>query len=316
MNKLTLVALSLSLPFISACTEDLSAYKDDIHQGTSLDRFQINQLKKGMTKAQVHDLIGSPSVIDPFHNNQWDYINHSTLHNQVNEYHRLILNFSRGKLKSIDTSGISKLPALSDKAKSLEDRRIAEERVKNNAIKQAKKDVKNAQHAREEEIAIALEVTRFVNEQTKVKAIKEAKIEMAKKAAADAIIKAKADARALKIFRKQQAIKNKILAQQLRKEEEKARAKKLKSKRLAKEKAKAVLKAKTLEYKRLAEEEAKEALKAKTLEYKRLAEEEARALKVAKIAAVAVEEAERAREATEKIVEKVETVENPWYKFW
>jgi outer membrane protein assembly factor BamE len=316
MNKLTLVALSLSLPFISACVDDISSYKEDIQQGTSLDRFQIHQLKKGMTKAQVHDLIGSPSVIDPFHNNQWDYINHSTLYNQANQYHRLILNFSRGKLHSIDTSGIAKLPTLSHKLKSLEDRRIAEERVKNNAKKQARKDAKAAQSAREEEVAIALEVGRFVNEQKKAMADKKAKVIAEKKAMADAIIKAKSDAIDLKIFKQKQILKNKMLAQQIRKEEERARVKKLKLKLLEKAKAKAVLKAKTLEYKRLADEEAKAALKIKTLEYKRLAEEEAKALKIARKAAAAVEKAELAKEAIVEKVEKIEKVESSWYKFW
>ena len=114
MNKLTLIVLSL--PFLSACspsipelpelpslpdisdiipdTSLLTLYKADINQGSVLERFKINQLKVGMSKAQVQDLIGSPSIIDPFHNNQWDYINHSTMHQTDDIRYRLVLKFN------------------------------------------------------------------------------------------------------------------------------------------------------------------------------------------------------------------------------
>ena len=155
MNKLTLIAFSL--PFLSACSPsmpelpdlpdmpdiipDLSLpdlYKPDMYQGSVLDRFKINQLEIGMSEAQVQDLIGSPSVIDPFHNNQWDYINHSTPFKGKPIHYRLILKLKNGKLASIDTSGISSLPQLTDKEKELEDKRIAEEKARIEAARIAK----------------------------------------------------------------------------------------------------------------------------------------------------------------------------------
>ncbi|MDC0430846.1 outer membrane protein assembly factor BamE, partial [Candidatus Thioglobus sp.] len=114
MNKLTLVLLSLSLPFLSACTPSMptlpdmpnllpdmslpTLYKDDVQQGSVLTRFKINQLRVGMSKAQVQDLIGSPSIIDPFHSNQWDYINHTTRHERSDIHYRLALKFTQDKL--------------------------------------------------------------------------------------------------------------------------------------------------------------------------------------------------------------------------
>ncbi len=155
MNKLTLIAFSL--PFLSACSPsmpelpdlpdmpdiipDLSLpdlYKPDVYQGSVLNRFKINQLEIGMSEAQVQDLIGSPSVIDPFHNNQWDYINHSTPFKGKPIHYRLILKLKNGKLASIDTSGISSLPQLTDKEKELEDKRIAEEKARIEAARIAK----------------------------------------------------------------------------------------------------------------------------------------------------------------------------------
>ena len=156
MNKLTLIVFSFSFSFLSACSPSMPSmpqlpdmpdiipdmslptlYKDDINQGSVLDRFKINQLKLGMSQAQVQDLIGSPSIIDPFHNKQWNYINHSTLHEKDDVHYRLILTFDNKKLTEIDTSGISSLSALTKKEKELEGKRIAEEKAAVVAVKQA-----------------------------------------------------------------------------------------------------------------------------------------------------------------------------------
>jgi outer membrane protein assembly factor BamE len=127
MNKLTLIAFLT--PFLSAClsfpslpeiTESLiTPYRDDIQQGSVLNRFKINQLKEGMSKAKVQRLIGSPSIIDPFHNNKWHYINHSTLYTADDTRYRLVLTFEDKKLTHIDTSGTDSLPQLSNKEKIL-----------------------------------------------------------------------------------------------------------------------------------------------------------------------------------------------------
>ena len=149
MNKLTLIVFSL--PFLSACSPSMpelpelpslsdiskvipglslpTLYKPDIHQGSVLERYKINQLKLGMSKARVQDLIGSPSIIDPFHNNQWDYINHSTLFKKDDIRYRLVLKFDGDTLTDINTAGIDSLSQLTDKEKILEDKRIADEKA-------------------------------------------------------------------------------------------------------------------------------------------------------------------------------------------
>lgn len=184
MNKLTLIVFSFSFSFLSACSPSMPSmpqlpdmpdiipdmslptlYKDDINQGSVLDRFKINQLKLGMSQAQVQDLIGSPSIIDPFHNKQWNYINHSTLHEKDDVHYRLILTFDNKKLTEIDTSGISSLSALTEKEKELEGKRIAEEKaavVAKQAAIQAKKIAAEKLAAEKERAA---EQARVANEQ-------------------------------------------------------------------------------------------------------------------------------------------------------
>ena len=118
-----------------------------------------------MSQAQVQDLIGSPSIIDPFHNKQWNYINHSTLHEKDDVHYRLILTFDNKKLTEIDTSGISSLSALTEKEKELEGKRIAEEKaavVAKQAAIQAKKIAAEKLAAEKERAA---EQARVANEQ-------------------------------------------------------------------------------------------------------------------------------------------------------
>ncbi len=136
MNKLTLIVFLL--PFLSACLPKMSdislltLYKDDIHQGSVLERFKINQLNLGMSKTQVQDLIGSPSIIDSFHNNQWDYINYSTLHKKDNIHYRLVLKFNDDILVHINTTNIGSLSQLTDKEKEAENKRISYEKKEKN----------------------------------------------------------------------------------------------------------------------------------------------------------------------------------------
>jgi outer membrane protein assembly factor BamE len=201
MNKLTLIVFSL--PFLSACSEYIpelpsmsditpslslpTSYKANVYQGSVLDRFTINQLKLGMAQAQVQDLIGSPSVIDPFHNNQWDYINHSTSYEaDVSIRYRLKLTFENGLLSNIDTTGITSLPELTSKEKKLENQHIAAE---------AKADRIAAEKVAAEMAAKAkIEVARIAKEKAQAEKEAEIKKSIEEKVAAEMAAKAKIEA--------------------------------------------------------------------------------------------------------------------------
>ncbi|MDC0407622.1 outer membrane protein assembly factor BamE [Candidatus Thioglobus sp.] len=214
MNKLTLVLLSLSLPFLPACTPSMpklpdmpnllpdmslpTLYKDDVQQGSVLTRFKINQLRVGMSKAQVQDLIGSPSIIDPFHSNQWDYINHTTRHERSDIHYRLALKFTQDKLATIDSSGIVSLDKMTDKEKALEEKRLIVEKAKIEAERQAKikaEKLKKAQAAKRiKDEKLAAEKLAIANAQ-EAKRIEDEKLAIEK---AKAQVKAAAEAEALK----------------------------------------------------------------------------------------------------------------------
>ena len=213
MNKLTLIVLSV--PLLFSCSEYtptlpeiptfseikeklpdmpniipdssiITPYKDDVFQGSVLDRYSVNQLKIGMTKLQVTELIGSPSIIDLFHNTQWDYIHFSTLHEKEDIRYRLTLKFNGDLLSEIDQTGLENLPPLSAEEKALEEERIAQnESLKTTIVSTTSEEENNNDEDKEARI---LEEKRLIKEST----IAKAEAEKIAKAKAEEIAKAKA----------------------------------------------------------------------------------------------------------------------------
>lgn len=54
----------------SAC----SVYRAEVRQGNYIQTNKVEQVKPGMTRAQVRFLMGPPMVADPFHPDRWDYL--------------------------------------------------------------------------------------------------------------------------------------------------------------------------------------------------------------------------------------------------
>ena len=132
MKRLTLIALAFMI--LSGCSNPLiktpetpkfpkfsmpswldfsmpsiDIYKPSIMQGSVLDIETVEKLQIGMSKIAVMNLIGSPSINDPFHQYQWDYIHHSTLNGEQVIHYRLRLVFNEDVLAEIDKSGLGDL---------------------------------------------------------------------------------------------------------------------------------------------------------------------------------------------------------------
>ena len=87
----------------------IDIYKPSIMQGSVLDIETVEKLQIGMSKSTVMNLIGSPSINDPFHQYQWDYIHYSTLNDEQVIHYRLRLVFDEDVLVEIDKSGLGDL---------------------------------------------------------------------------------------------------------------------------------------------------------------------------------------------------------------
>ena len=84
----------------NGCVNTIPYYKQDIQQGNNLTQSEVKKIKKGMTKKEVVNLLGSPVVNNAFYNDELVYIyTNLTGKGQYTEK-RLILKFKDGKLKS------------------------------------------------------------------------------------------------------------------------------------------------------------------------------------------------------------------------
>ncbi len=77
MRKTILFLSIFSMPLMS-CSLVLDhlpyVYKIDVNQGNMIDQSMIDQLRPNMTKRQILYIMGTPMLVDYFHQNRWDYI--------------------------------------------------------------------------------------------------------------------------------------------------------------------------------------------------------------------------------------------------
>ena len=64
------LVLLLAAVLVSGCN---FIYRQPVFQGNLLEKTNVEQLKPGMTQAQVVALLGTPPLADPFHKSRWDY---------------------------------------------------------------------------------------------------------------------------------------------------------------------------------------------------------------------------------------------------
>ena len=72
----TILLVLLLLPLLAACNplRALSVYRMEIQQGNYLTQEMVSKLQAGMTRDQVRFVLGTPLLVDIFHDNRWDYV--------------------------------------------------------------------------------------------------------------------------------------------------------------------------------------------------------------------------------------------------
>ena len=75
MKKLLIIITCFASLQVVACASRWHlVHKIDVQQGNVVTQDMVNQLKTGMTRSQVQFIMGSPLVVDTFHQQRWDYI--------------------------------------------------------------------------------------------------------------------------------------------------------------------------------------------------------------------------------------------------
>ncbi len=99
---LSVSLLSLSLLSCSTILNHLPyVYTIDINQGNIIDQAMIDQLRPNMTKRQVLYVMGTPMLVDFFHENRWDYIYQMKKGGEEVEKKAISIFFENDKIKGI-----------------------------------------------------------------------------------------------------------------------------------------------------------------------------------------------------------------------
>ena len=89
------------LAAVLALSTSACVYKLDVQQGNLITQDVVAKLKKGMTKTEVRQVLGTPLLMDPFHGNRWDYYFSTHKGGRQVERSRFSVNFENDKLVSL-----------------------------------------------------------------------------------------------------------------------------------------------------------------------------------------------------------------------
>jgi len=77
-------------------------YKIDIQQGNVVEQKTVNRLQPDMSKSQVRYIMGTPLLIDVFHQDRWDYFYSMKKGSQATTRERISLFFEDDRLVRIE----------------------------------------------------------------------------------------------------------------------------------------------------------------------------------------------------------------------
>jgi outer membrane protein assembly factor BamE len=103
----------------------VTPYKVEVVQGNVITGEQAKQIRLGLTRAQVRDVLGSPLLADPFHADRWDYVFTIRRQGAPAQLRRIVVRFQTDVLASIE--GADDLPSERDFVASIDTKRTSRE---------------------------------------------------------------------------------------------------------------------------------------------------------------------------------------------
>ncbi|GMR03695.1 MAG: hypothetical protein BMS9Abin22_197 [Gammaproteobacteria bacterium] len=106
MRYLLIVTLVAAAMLSAGCVK---VYKLDTQQGNVVTQEMVDKLKPGMTRSQVRFVLGTPLIIDPFHQNRWDYFySFAEGRGKTRQTRRLTILFRDNKLVGVQGDLVTK----------------------------------------------------------------------------------------------------------------------------------------------------------------------------------------------------------------
>ncbi len=102
-----LLCLLIIVIHLTACAREgglklPGVYRVDVQQGNVIEEEMLLRLKPGMDKNQVRFIMGTPTMIDPFHTGRWEYIYTFSKGGARRDQRHITLHFKDEKLAYVD----------------------------------------------------------------------------------------------------------------------------------------------------------------------------------------------------------------------
>lgn len=106
MQKSTLSLLAGTALLLAGCASEGTSklpgvYRIDIQQGNVVEQDMLDQLEPGMDKNQVRFILGTPIIVDPFHQDRWEYIYTYSEGGKQREQRRITVFFENNRLQAV-----------------------------------------------------------------------------------------------------------------------------------------------------------------------------------------------------------------------
>ena len=134
ISRLSVLALSLSALSLAACSalpsresaaNVLSVYRLEVVQGNVVTKEQFAQVKEGMPRAQVREILGSPLLTDVFHGDRWDWVFAIRRQGVPDQERRVTAWFDGDRLKKIEAP---ELPSEEEFVAAIDARKLPEKK--------------------------------------------------------------------------------------------------------------------------------------------------------------------------------------------
>lgn len=134
ISRLSVWALALSTLSLAACsalpsresvTGALSIYRLEVVQGNVVTKEQFAQVKEGMPRAQVREILGSPLLTDIFHGDRWDWVFSIRRQGVPAQERRVTAWFEGDRLKKIEAP---ELPSEEEFVAAIDARKLPEKK--------------------------------------------------------------------------------------------------------------------------------------------------------------------------------------------
>ena len=102
MKKLLIIITCIATLVAAGCSRFNVVHRIDIQQGNVVTQEKVNKLEPGMNPNQVQFVMGSPLIVDVFHEDRWDYIYYLKPGYEDPQEERVTLFFENDVLVRID----------------------------------------------------------------------------------------------------------------------------------------------------------------------------------------------------------------------